>query len=269
MSDVSHFEHEAQAARDRILDAVEQLSERLSPQTLLREARAEGRKAVLEVRDDGMRALIDVRDRAADALDEVERSIVANPLAYGAAAAMIGIAATTGMRVARGGTVAARTFEVDEYAGYGEGDSYAADTLRPGGRGSRLKAGAASVRDAAADARDRAGIAVASARDAISDVTARASAAVGDARETARARLSEAGDFVSATTAQAGDRIAAGLDVARDRASDAARSASEAARAGAARAGDAIEENPEAAVLLAFAAGALLALAANRSEDSR
>ena len=239
MSEVRLLQTEAEAARARIVDAIEEVAERLSPSTIIREARAEGRKAVLEVRDEGMRALLGARDRAAETVDEVERTIADNPVVFGVAAVALGCAVTLATKRAAPSRTSAEAG--DEYARYGIGDSYAADAMRRGpARETAAKRASAAVREAA----DRVARTIARARDAASE------------------HLSTLGDTLTDRAGQTSDQLAATWDRARDTAGVSAETLSRRARTAAVQVDDAIADNPEAALILGVAAGGLLALLA-------
>lgn len=263
MSDVAHFENEAEAARARIVDAIEQLSDRLSPQTIVREAREEGRKALLDARDEGVEALIGLRDRAADALEDVERTIVQKPALFALGAVALGVAVTAGRRAARGG---GRPVEPgDEYARYAMGDNYAADAMHVGERGRTLRARAAERLGGARDAlAERAAAAAAAAArrtaSAAAEVRDRASAKLADVSGSLRARFADAADLLGTHADDVGERVAAALDRARDGATDAADAVTRGVREGAANTRDAIHDNPEATIAIGVAVGIVLAL---------
>jgi len=245
VSDIAQYEDEAQAARTRLVEVVEQLSDRLSPQTIVREAKAEARQAVMDARDGGLRALMGVRDHAADAIDDAEGFVRDNAVAVGLAAAAVGVAVTI---VRRAGETSSDgdprdTYEDAgrDYATYARGDDYTADAMRQP-RVSRI--------------RDR----LSDAFETVRGAASRRADAVADAREAAGQRLRRASVSASDSASAAGDRLAAGLDQVRDSATDLARRVADRTRLGVESTGDAIADHPETTILLALAAGGLLAL---------
>lgn len=120
MNNIQDFEAEAEEARQRIADAIAELGDRLSPQTIIREAKAEGRKALLDVKDDGLRALSGVRDQAAETLDQAEHFVVQNWWAFGLGAAALGVAATVGPQALRNGGRVRSGGDLDNYADYAQ-----------------------------------------------------------------------------------------------------------------------------------------------------
>ena len=246
MNEVTRHETEAEAARARIVNVVEELADRLSPHTIVREAKAEARQAVMDVRDEGLRKIFDARDQAADAIEEVEGFIRDNAVPMGLAAAAVGVAITVARRAGEPTHDRYADAGGDEYTRYARGDDYAADAMRPRLRPlmDRARSGLSDIGHTVADAADRAARAATAAKAAAGERLRRASATVGD----------------GATAA--GERIATGMDHVRDRATDTADAAARAARSRAVATADAIGENPEASVFLAMAGGALLALLA-------
>ena len=259
MSDVTYYQDEAAAARARIVGAVEQLGDRLSPQTIVREAKEEGRKALLGARDDGLRALLgvrddglralgDVRDQASDAVDGVEDVIRDNPVVVGLGAIALGIAVTAARK--------RRAPDADRYGAYSSDDGFALDAIR-----STNRTGFASRARAQADAvAERARRLATRAADTAAGVAGDARSAAARIAERAGDLGSKLGDNVSA----AGDRLAQGVERARDGAADTRERLAEQARRAAETTGDAIGENPGAALAVGLVAGAMLALA---SED--
>lgn len=243
MSDVRAYQDEATAARTRIADAIEELSDRLSPQTIIREVKGEARQAVREVRDQGMQALFGVRDQAADTVDDVENLIRGNPVAIGLGSIILGVAVTAAVK---SGQPRRSPDYDDEYARYARGDDYAADALRK----------------ARVSTRDRLRNRWRDARETIGDVAHDVSDVARSAFEATAERLTHVSDAVSDETSAAGDRLASGLDRIRDGATDAAERAARAARDTGARTADVVENNPEVSIMLAIVAGALLALSA-------
>jgi len=259
VSDVAHFENEAEAARARIVDAIEQLSDRLSPQTIIREARDEGRKALLDARDEGVEALMGLRDRAADTLEDVERTIVQHPALFALGAVALGVAVTAGRRAARGSGRPAEPG--DEYARYAMGDNYAADAMHVGERGRSMRARAAenwgSTREALVE---RTVAAARCATSAAAEARDRASAKLADVSGSLRARVADAAGSIGTHADDVGERVAAALDRARDGATDAAEAVTRGVRKGAANTRDAIHDNPEATIAIGVAVGIVLAL---------
>lgn len=249
MNEVTRHEAEAEAARARIVSVVEELADRLSPQTIVRKAKAEARQAVMDVRDESLRKILDVRDRAADAVEEVEDFIRDNAVPMGLAAAAVGVAIAVATRGGEAHHDHYADAGGDEYTRYARGDEYAADAIRPRLRPliDRARSGLSGVGHTVSDAASRAGRAATAAKTAAAERLRRASTSMGEG------------------VTSAGERIATGMDRMRDHATDTADAAARAARTGAVATGDAISDNPEASVLLAMAGGALLALMAAES----
>lgn len=232
MNEVRNFEAEAEAARVRIVNAIAQLGDRLSPRTIIRETKAEGRKA-----------LLDARDQAADAVDQAERFVMQNAWAFGVGSAVIGVVATIALRNDDWDRFYKNR---DKYSDYAHGDAYAVDAIRS--RSSRTPR--------FARARDQ----FAHARALLADVATRAVDAVAGAQSSVAHGYRRVAEGASEQASMVGEKIAARLDHARDTANDTAAAISDAARTGVRRTSDAVADNPEAAVLLAVAAGAVLAL---------
>ncbi len=228
MSEVSHFEAEAEATRGRIVDAVGELSERLSPRSIVREAKAEVRQAFSDARDEGVRSVMALGDQAADAVDRAERFVVANPGWFVLGAVAVGVAATASLRPSGRGNSRRSLDEADDYARYAQGDNYAFDAMHP--------------------------------RDGEQSAWRRAARAAADASDAARHAIARAGTLAGAQIDAAGEQLASVLDRARDGISDTGAALARTTRSAAARSGDAIADNPEAAIALAAAAGVLLAL---------
>ena len=244
MSEVTRHEAAAEAARARIVSVVGELADRLSPHTIVREAKAEARQAVIEVRNEGLRKILDVRDQAADAIGDVEEFIRDNAVAVGLVAAALGVAITVARRSGETHHDHYADAGGDEYTRYARGDEYAVDAIRPRTRPLivRARSGLSDIGHSVADAADRAARSASTAKVEAFERLRRAAAGVGD----------------GATAA--GDRIAAGIDHVRDGATDTVDAAARAARRAAAATGEAIAQSPAACLLLGLAGGALLAL---------
>lgn len=239
MSDVTHFESEAEDRRRRIVATMAEITERVDPRNILRDAKEEGRQTLLGVRDDGMRALGDVRDSLLETFDDVEGAVRDNPAVAGLAAAAIGVALTAALAPRR-----AASAPDDEYAAYAGGDPYVAAARSDGAR-ARLRGAGSAIARAADGAVDRLDDGLHSARDAARTAADRARVAAREATEVAGQRLKRA----RARTADAADDAAA---FARRTGDDLART---------------VEANPEATVIVGVIAGAALAFFAMDETD--
>lgn len=233
MTEVERYEAEAATTRERMRSAMDEIQRRLNPSNILRTAKET------------------VRNEGGAAVSRVGHAATANPVllaAVGLAVALILYQRTRSDEESFVG----RYDDDDEYAAYGEGDSYVGER---NGAASRLGRGWTQVRSGVTSAGERLG----SAGDAVRSRLDSARETVSHVASDASHRAGEGLRSAQHVAADAADRASHVARVAADRAAEAARAA---ARSG----GELAESNPGLIVGVGVAAGVLLGLLTGERE---